>query len=702
MNFRFFLFLIFSGIILLSGGCGSNNNPTAPIEDPAINSLSKNHGEIGSIINIYGKNFGGSQGSGYVEFTGAKATEISLWCDTAITVKVPVNAKTGKLLVNVNGKNSNQVDFTIDSVASSDPYIESISPSTFSPGAELTIIGRNFGAGKNASYIDFSGARPDEQTGYKSWSDIKIIVIIPSNITTNGQLYVFVNGISSNKVDYIVKGIPYINKITPDSARIGDVITINGNYFGDSQGSGYVNFAGFSGSNYSSWNNTQIKVTIPQNVTTCDIEVRVNGKKSNKVALKILPPIIPPPSIESITPQHAEAGDTVSINGQNFSEIKDSGYVTFNGTKAIAYLSWTTTLIKTIVPQGAVSGPVKVYSNGQLSNSVNFTIDQANTDPHIDYLDASSSSVGQTIGINGSNFGASRDSSFVDFNGTIPESTDYVSWSDTRILVKIPNGASSGPVKVVVNAVESNSENLTITVQNYIINCILIKSGSFSMGSSTIDADGPQHQAQITHDFYMGKYEVSQLEWKTVMDGEEPSKTKDDKNPVEQISWYKALEFCNRLSSMVGLTPCYTINGTNVTCNWDANGFRLPTEAEWEYACRAGTTGSYAGNIDDIGWTGDNSGYSVHNVGLKQPNGWGIYDIEGNVLEWCWDWYDPDYYKTRPNPDIDPEGPSSAAEKVVRGGSFKDPQANAASAHRDGRNPDFFDDNIGLRVVRKK
>jgi hypothetical protein len=374
MNFRLLLFFIFSGLFFLFSGCGDNNT-TTPKADPVITNLSKNHGEIGSIINIFGSNFGSSQGSGYIEFTGAKATEISLWCDTSITVKVPVNAKTGKMLVNINGKNSNQVDFTIDSVALSDPYIESINPSSFSMGNDLTINGRNFGANKNASYIDFTGSRPDEFSGYKSWSDIKIVVTVPSTITANGQLFVYVNGKSSNKVDYTVIGIPLINKISPDSARAGDVITITGNYFGVTRDTNYVNFAGFQGTDYSLWNNTQIKVTVPPNTTSCDVYVRVNGKKSNKAALLVLPPIAQPPVIESIVPSHAKVGDTVSVNGVNFGDMQDSGYVLFNGIKAVGYISWTVSQIRTVVPQGAASGTVLVYASGLSSNAFNFTVD---------------------------------------------------------------------------------------------------------------------------------------------------------------------------------------------------------------------------------------------------------------------------------------------------------------------------------------
>jgi len=156
------------------------------------------------------------------------------------------------------------------------------------------------------------------------------------------------------------------------------------------------------------------------------------------------------------------------------------------------------------------------------------------------------------------------------------------------------------------------------------------------------------------------------------------------KRPVEMVTWFDAVEFCNKLSEREGLTPVYTIEGrtpatgypitaATVTANWDANGYRLPTEAQWEYACRAGSTtlwhfGDNESDLVNYAWYSVNSNNRSHQVGLKLPNAWGLYDMHGNVWEWCWDWWS----STFPNPDdlSNPRGAASGVFRVVRGGSW--------------------------------
>jgi len=163
---------------------------------------------------------------------------------------------------------------------------------------------------------------------------------------------------------------------------------------------------------------------------------------------------------------------------------------------------------------------------------------------------------------------------------------------------------------------------------------VRIEGGTFTMGSpddepGREDYEGPQHQVTVSS-FYMGKYPVTQEEYQAVM-GVNPSYFKGDNLPVEQVSWYDAVEYCNRLSQREGLKAAYTVKGKKVTWNRKSNGYRLPTEAEWEYACRAGTTTPYNSgtSVDNAGWYYDNSGGRTHPVGEKQPNAWGLYDMHG-------------------------------------------------------------------------
>jgi formylglycine-generating enzyme required for sulfatase activity len=195
--------------------------------------------------------------------------------------------------------------------------------------------------------------------------------------------------------------------------------------------------------------------------------------------------------------------------------------------------------------------------------------------------------------------------------------------------------------------------------------------------------EGPQHKVRITKPFYMGRHEVTQEQWERVM-GNNPSKFKGAKNPVEQVSWNDCQEFLKKLNALV------KIRGT----------FRLPTEAEWEYACRAGSRTPYSFGDDQAqlpryGWFAANSDRRTQPVGQKQRNAWGLYDMHGNVWEWCADWYGP-YGKAT---ETDPTGPKTGPSRVLRGGAWNLNPQNCQSASRHGTSPIHRDYRFGFRVV---
>jgi formylglycine-generating enzyme required for sulfatase activity len=234
---------------------------------------------------------------------------------------------------------------------------------------------------------------------------------------------------------------------------------------------------------------------------------------------------------------------------------------------------------------------------------------------------------------------------------------------------------------------------------------VLVEGGTFTMGSPSNEPDrysdeGPQHQVTVKS-FYMGKYEVTQREWREVM-GNNPSNFKGDTLPVEQVSWFEAVEYCNKRSVKEGLSPAYRGSGNSISCDWSANGYRLPTEAEWEYAAKGGNknflTYLYAGSnsAGAVAWYSGNSGSTTHPVGTKAANDLGIHDLSGNVWEWCWDWYGNYASGAQTNP----AGPSSGSNRVIRGGSWFSYARYVRSSYRSNSTPSNRGSHLGFRLVR--
>jgi len=235
-------------------------------------------------------------------------------------------------------------------------------------------------------------------------------------------------------------------------------------------------------------------------------------------------------------------------------------------------------------------------------------------------------------------------------------------------------------------------------------NFVFVEGGEFEMGHdySYDDDEKPAHQVKLDS-FYIYKYEVTQKLYKKVTK-ENPSHFKGENRPVEEVSWYDAVKFCNKLSKMYGLTPVYKISGNSVSCRWDANGYRLPTEAEWEYAARGGQKSKgykYSGSdsVSRVANYKDGLAYGTDSAGDdKQSNELGLYDMSGNVREWCWDRYDEEYYSY--SKYYNPKGPSKGTNRVLRGGGCGDWYEGVDVWCRYYYEPDNTRDDSGFRIVR--
>ena len=283
--------------------------------------------------------------------------------------------------------------------------------------------------------------------------------------------------------------------------------------------------------------------------------------------------------------------------------------------------------------------------------------------------------------------GYESEEGMVKLKASAPSNLQITLTKEAMAIQQSPVSQPTVAQQPVVQPTVANSDNISIPVKDGInIDMVRVEAGTFTMGATAemkdpYDDEKPTHRVTLTNDYYIGKYEVTQALWQAVM-GNNPSKFKGDNLPVEQVSWDDCQKFLSKLNRITSKT------------------FRLPTEAEWEYAARGGNKSrgyQYSGsnNLSDVAWYDDNSGNKTHAVGTKQANELGIYDMSGNVEEWCQDWYG----KYSSSSQVNPTGANSGSDRVIRGGSWYFITVQWRSSHRSYVSPGRRIGILGLRLV---
>ena len=407
---------------------------------PQITSISPSRVRYNQVVTIRGTAFGANRGTSRVIFHGGKepsSSQYVSWSDTRIQVRVPAGARTGNVQV-ITANGSDTARLTITS-----PWISSISPQTGRTNTVVTIRGGNFGSSRGSSTVRI-GSVAIPSSSFTSWSSSAIRFRIPLN-TPSGNLTVRTSEGTSNAIRLQITS-PYLTSISPTQVKTGGRLTLTGGNFGTRRGSGYVSFFSNvrpSAADYVSWSNSRIVVKVPVRAQSGNVQVvSANGRSGTRRIV-----VESSPQITSVSPRQVLYDQVVTVTGINFGSSRGSSSVRIGSQSISSLASWSNTIIRFRVPTNMRSGNLTVRTSKGTSNAILLEI----ISPYLGSVSPVSVKPGDRLTLTGANFRSSRGSGYVLFTSNVrPTASDYVTWSDSRIVVKVPAGAQSGDVKVAV------------------------------------------------------------------------------------------------------------------------------------------------------------------------------------------------------------------------------------------------------------
>ena len=436
---------------------GTSNSIRLQITSPYLTRISPTRAETGDRLTLTGGNFGTRRGSGYVLFTSnvrPAAADYVSWSNSRIVVRVPARARSGNVQVTTSNGTSGTKRLQIESRS---PQISSVSPRQVQYNQVVTVTGSNFGSSRGSSTVRI-GSVAIPSSSLASWTNTRIRFRVPTNVRS-GNVTVRTSAGTSNAIRLGIIS-PYLASVSPSRVKPGDRLTLTGANFKSRRGSSYVLFAPNvrpASSDYVSWSSSRIVVKVPARARSGNVKV-VTGDGTSGTKRIVVESASP--RITSVSPSQVQYDQVVTVTGSNFGSSRGSSTVWIGSIRVSSFTAWSNTRIRFRVPTNVRSGNVTVRTSAGTSNAIRLEI----TNPYLASVSPSRVKPEDRLTLTGANFRSTRWSGYVLFTPNVrPASSDYVSWSDSRIVVRVPAGAQSGDVKVVaIGALSSGTKRIVV------------------------------------------------------------------------------------------------------------------------------------------------------------------------------------------------------------------------------------------------